>query len=212
MRNLLAQLKSLLSGRPETYARKYDRMFWALRKGDIAFDCGANVGHYTALMARSGATVYAFEPNPHAFAVLADKFRHARNVHCIQKAVYWEDARLKLYLHKQTGEDPLHWSTGSSVISTKANIDTARFVEVEAIDLAAFIGRLGCPVVLLKMDIEGAEPQVLLRLIETGEFAKVRHLLVETHDDRLPEIAPEMARVRRLIQERGIANIDLGWS
>ncbi len=45
----------------------------------------------------------------------------------------------------------------------------------------------------------------------TNRIAKVRHLLVEIHDNRLPEIVPKMADVRRLIRERGLANVDLGW-
>src|SRR5215213_9742927 len=35
-----------------------------LKPGDLAIDCGANVGEITARMRASGATVYAFEPNP----------------------------------------------------------------------------------------------------------------------------------------------------
>lgn len=211
-RHLWACAKSLLIGRPETYARKYDRIFWALGRGDVAVDCGANVGHYTAIMARGGATVYAFEPNPHAFAALAERFRGAGNVHCREQAVHVEDTRLPLYLHENAAADPLHWSTGSSLIRGKPNVDASRFVEVEAIDFAAFIERLGRPVALVKMDIEGAEAAVLARLIERGTVSKIRHLLVETHDARVPELAPEMERVRRLIRERGLANVDLGWT
>lgn len=212
VRHLFAQAKSLLSGQPETYSRTYDRIFWSLREGDIAVDCGANVGHYTAIMARSGATVYAFEPNPHAFEVLAARFRGASNVHCLQQAVYTENARLPLYFHESAAADPIYWSTGSSLLSTKPNVNVTRFVEVEAIDFADFVEALGRPVVLVKMDVEGAEAKVLARLIDWGTVKKIRHLLVETHDQRLPEIAPEMERVRRLIRDRGLSNVDLGWT
>jgi FkbM family methyltransferase len=210
--HLVARAKSLLSGRPETYSRKYDRIFWALGVGDVAIDCGANVGHYTAIMARGGATVYAFEPNPHAFAALAERFRDATNVHCLARAVYAEEARLPLYLHEHAKADPLRWSTGSSLLANKPNVDPRSFVLVETIDLAAFIETLGRPVALMKMDIEGAEAVVLARLIETGAISKIRNLLVETHDGRVPGLAPEMERVRRLIRERGLENVDLGWT
>ena len=44
-----------------------------LKAGDIALDCGANVGKITVPMAQTGAAVYAFEPNPHAFAKLKEQ-------------------------------------------------------------------------------------------------------------------------------------------
>src|SRR5688500_6473496 len=117
LRNLFAQAKSMVTGRPETYSRSYDRIFWSLGEQDIAIDCGANIGHYTAIMARSGATVYAFEPNPIAFNVLSEKFHNVSNVQCLQKAVYTENTKLPLYFHENASTDPLHWSTGSSLLS-----------------------------------------------------------------------------------------------
>ena len=212
MRHLFAQAKSILSGKPETYSRTYDRIFWSLREGDIAIDCGANVGHYTAIMARSGAAVYAFEPNPHAFRVLAARFQHANNVRCLQQAVYTENTRLPLYLHEDAKTNPLHWSTGSSLLATKANVDASMFVEVEAVDFAEFVETLNRSVGLVKMDIEGAEAMVLARLIDRGTVRRIRHLLVETHDQRVPEVALEMERVRRQIREQGLSNVDLGWT
>lgn len=43
-----------------------------LRPGDHVLDVGANVGIYSLLAARAGATVQAFEPIPQAYAVLRD--------------------------------------------------------------------------------------------------------------------------------------------
>lgn len=47
---------------------RYNYLFKRLHHGDFAIDCGANVGEVTRKMAKNGAMVYAFEPNPHAFA------------------------------------------------------------------------------------------------------------------------------------------------
>jgi FkbM family methyltransferase len=124
---------------PETPSRKYDRIFHALREGDVAVDCGANVGRFTEIMARNGATVYAFEPNPHAFRVLERRFSESANVHCINKAVFTRDAVLPLYLHVNEESDPVYWSTGSSLLELKTNVTKENFVTVEAIDLCRFI-------------------------------------------------------------------------
>ena len=72
--NVLMTALKVVTGRTETHNKKYDRIFHALKKGEIAIDCGVNIGHYTEVMARKGATVHAFKPNPHAFKVLKEKF------------------------------------------------------------------------------------------------------------------------------------------
>lgn len=55
------------------------RVLKKLSKKDIAVDCGANVGRFTEMMAQTGATVYAFEPNPDAFAVLSENIKGVGN-------------------------------------------------------------------------------------------------------------------------------------
>ena len=59
-----------------------------IKKGDICIDAGANVGNITAQMIDYGAKVYAFEPNPFAFAKLEQRFILNKNVVCYNKGVY----------------------------------------------------------------------------------------------------------------------------
>ena len=49
------------------------RVFRRLAPGDIAIDCGANVGDVSAPMASRGAQVYAFEPNIKAASKIIGK-------------------------------------------------------------------------------------------------------------------------------------------
>jgi FkbM family methyltransferase len=76
-----------------------------LEPSDIAIDCGANIGNITALLCRSGATVYAFEPNPFAFKELQKRFLGNPNVHCFQKGVLDENGMTHLYLHELSDQD-----------------------------------------------------------------------------------------------------------
>jgi len=46
-----------------------------VKPGDVCVDAGANFGYYTALFARWGARVYAFEPVPSTFALTEETVR-----------------------------------------------------------------------------------------------------------------------------------------
>ena len=43
-----------------------------LNRDSIVLDIGANIGIYTKLMAKTGAKVYSYEPNPFAFERLKE--------------------------------------------------------------------------------------------------------------------------------------------
>lgn len=182
-----------------------------LRKTDIAIDCGANVGKVTKQFARSKATVYAFEPNPHAFKILQEKFKDKPNVHCIQKGVMDRNGMMKLYLHTLSDQDPVYWSTWSSLLEFKRNMREDRYVEIEVVDLCEFIESLQARVKVLKMDVEGVESKILKKLIDTGIIHTIDHIFVETHDYGIPEIKSETDEVRALIGEKQIQNINLDW-
>jgi FkbM family methyltransferase len=196
---------------PPEVPRRFRPAFRALEPDTIAIDCGANVGHYTALMAERGAEVYAFEPNPDAFAVLEKRFADAANVRCLRQAVSDRDGTARLYLHEDAADDPVRWSVGSSLVASKGNVRPDRFVEVETIDLDAFVAGLGRRVRLLKLDVEGAELPVLRRLLETGRISLADRVLVEMHDLRVPELEAGGAELRRAIERGGLRHVSLDW-
>jgi FkbM family methyltransferase len=179
--------------------------------GEIAIDCGANVGNVTELLAARGATVYAFEPNPHAFAQLTARFAGRADVHCRQQAVLDCAEQLPLYFHSHAAEDHIAWSQGSSLVASKPNVNRETFTQVAAIDLADFILGLARPVRLVKMDVEGVECRIIRRLIDSGAIAQIGHLLVETHDHRMPELRAETDALRERIAREGRTNIRLDW-
>lgn len=182
-----------------------------LRAGEIAIDCGANIGEVTAQLSRHGATVYAFEPNPHAFAELSKRFRGVTNVHCLQKGVLDRDDHARLYLHTEAAKDQVYWSVGSSMLAEKGNVDAGNFVDVEVVDLARFITELARPIAVLKLDVEGVECRILRRIIEAGQHERIGRILVETHDEKMPGLKGETDEIRAMIASRGITNIDLDW-
>jgi FkbM family methyltransferase len=196
---------------PPEVPRRFRPAFRALGPGSIAIDCGANVGLYTALMAERGAEVYAFEPNPEAFAVLDRRFARVGTVRCLRQAVSNRDGTARLYLHEDAADDPVRWSVGSSLVAAKGNVRSDTFVEVETVDLDAFVESLGRRIALLKLDVEGAELAVLRRLIDSGRISLVDHVLVEMHDLRVPELRAEGEGLRRTIEQQGLHHVRLDW-
>lgn len=180
---------------PEARSKRTIRRL-GLQEAHTVIDCGANVGDMTAVMAEGGATVHAFEPNPHACSVLRKKFEHNPRVHIHEAAVHVSNGTLRLYLHENSSQDEVYWSNGSSLLADKPNVSDERFVEAQTVDLAAFIDALPGRIRLIKMDIEGAEVEVLRRLIETGSLDKVNFLFVETHEEKMPWLAPVTAKLK----------------
>ncbi len=188
-----------------------DHLFAQLGPGDVAIDCGANVGLVTARMAERGATVHAFEPNPDAFRELTRRFEGEPRVICHPQAVWHRKTTMKLFLHENAEQDPIAFSTGSSLLAFKNNVSADHHCEVEVIDLLAFIESLGRPVRLLKIDVEGAECEILEAFIARGFQRRVALTLVETHEKKIPKLRARTEAIRASLRREGISNINLDW-
>ena len=189
----------------------FDKVVAGLSQGDIALDCGANVGLFTTRMAQSGATVYAFEPNPDAYRKLAEVTASYPNILLYQAAVTTKLGEVELYLHKYADDDPEYWSSGSSLLAEKSNVRKDNALKVEGIHLAAFIKELGQPVKLMKMDIEGAEVDVLNQLLDEGLHESIEQAFVEVHDRRIKSLAKPTQRLRERLQALGVSHFRLDW-
>ena len=209
IRNLFKKL--IRKKTPEERARQ--QLFAVnLNKNDIAIDCGANVGTITHHLSRSGATVYAFEPNPYAFQKLKERFSDNQNVICIQNGVLDKNKTGKLYFHEFSDKNEVLWSTGSSLVDFKENILKGKYIEIPVIDLAEFIKSLDSRVKLLKIDVEGVECSIINKLINTGIIDIIEYIFVETHDHKIPRLKAETDKLRKIIKQRKIKNINLDWT
>jgi FkbM family methyltransferase len=185
--------------------------FRSLGARTIAIDCGANRGDITAHMAARGAEVYAFEPNPYVFPVLAERFADNPRVHCLQQGVAAQAGAPRLYLHVNAKSDQIYWSTGSSLFAEKPNADPSSWVAIETIDLDGFIAELAGRVSLLKLDVEGVEIEIMERMLETGRLLEIRHVLVEMHDGRIPSLSERGRALRSRLADRRFRHVQLDW-
>lgn len=190
------------------------REFFAieLTAADIAIDCGANVGDVTEHLCRSGATVYAFEPNPYAFASLQRRFSQRPNVHCLQQGVLDRNETRRLYFHEHSDQDEVHWSTGSSLLDYKGNVRKDKYVDTPVIDLSEFIKSLGARVTLLKIDVEGVEGAILRKLLTTGVIHSIAHVFVETHERKVPELQADTDELRLMLKKMKLTHVNLDWT
>ena len=182
-----------------------------LNADSICIDCGANVGKVSEIMAKTGAKVYAFEPSPLCLPQLEETCSKYKNIEIIKKGVAAQKMKCKLYHNDFVQYNKEIFSQSSSICASKRNVNTNNYTEIECIDLCEFINKLGKNITVLKMDIEGAEFDILYKMINEGVYKKIATILVETHDGTIPEIVEKGKLVRQLIKERNIKNINLDW-
>ena len=153
----------------------------------ICIDLGANVGDYTRMMASVAKQVIAFEPDPWTFDVLQANVADLQNVRLEKVAAGTHESRVLLYRHVRFQDDPASHSGSSSLIASKTNVAEQEAVEVRQIDFIAYLERLNEDIGTLKMDIEGAEVDLLEALLDRPEIMKrIDYIFVETHEARIP--------------------------
>jgi FkbM family methyltransferase len=147
-------------------------MLWirrCLRKNSTALDIGANVGLHTMYMAKlvgGAGAVFAFEPSPANVRSLRYhiKVNSLRQVQIIERVVADQNGGMLPFFLLNDGDH----SSNSLTFGRKRvpNLDetlhrNARVIPVEAISLDKFCADTKIAPDLIKIDVEGAELQVL---------------------------------------------------
>jgi FkbM family methyltransferase len=174
-------------------------------------DCGANIGRITSYLSITGATIYAFEPDPVAFIILSARCTNKKNITCINKGVWDKNASIKLYRHHEMKYNEASFTTGSSIVADKKNVNTDSSYKIEVIDLVNFIRQLNKKVDLVKIDVEGAETEILKKIIAEETYSLFNTMYVETHETKIPGQAEELNAIKQRMKEKGITNIKLNW-
>jgi len=130
-----------------------------LREGDVFYDIGANIGFFSVLAGRlvgQAGAVYAFEPVPENASTLARTARlnQLGNIEVLELAISHHTGRGELCLACHAG--------GASLKSASVPPDLSGsiFVDTYSIDDLVQSRRIRPPV-MVKIDVEGAEKDVL---------------------------------------------------
>jgi FkbM family methyltransferase len=154
------------------------------KEGDIVVDIGAHMGRYTIISSkRVGANgkVVAIEADPSNFEMLKSniKLNQLTNVTPLNYAVYSKETKIKLYLPEVESGYTIY----NTIMSNRARTED-KFVEVNANTLDHLLQLKGIrqeEVNWIKIDVEGAEFEVLKGASNVLSKSKDIALLIEVH-------------------------------
>jgi FkbM family methyltransferase len=141
---------------------------WFFIQPDEQFiDIGANIGRYTVTLAKKCREVYAFEPFPKTYDYLVRniELNELRNVRTFPVAIWNKVEIVKFHVKK---------SSGINSIVEPENAITEIEVTALPLDYFSFI-KIG----LIKIDVEGAEVEVLKGMTENLKIYRPR-VIVES--------------------------------
>jgi FkbM family methyltransferase len=162
----------------------------SLVPGGLIIDVGANVGEFSWLFARSGWRVISFEPDPLTFALLMLNWQRAAlpNWSIEPVAASNRSGTLDFFVSPASAD--------GSLIRPNNYISVT---QVAGRRLDDFLEGVTDPISLLKMDAEGAEPEVLEGL--GSRLEDVLAVTIDVGPERLGQ--PTTSAVAELLQDYG---------
>lgn len=196
------RLKLMLPGldeRLEALGKEYLVDTINFRPGGVVLDVGANIGEFTRISESLGTRVFCFEPDRVEFEALK---LNVENPQAASNIALWsKTSNRQLFLSNDSGDTSLIFS-GSF----------GSFEEVMAVSLDDWLAGspdLPATFCLLKLEAEGAEPEILEGCAENlGRFEQV---LVDAGFERGPSRESTLPAVANFLVSRGFLMVQLGY-
>lgn len=183
--------------------------YWFCRSigpGDTFVDVGANVGYFTVLAAQivgDSGHIYAFEPNPEAFAMLQKNVRlnGLTNVTLEQKAVSNAPGELELYLATENkGDHRIFQARGESRES----------VTVETVVLDEYFKGRESEINFIKVDTQGAEGVIVEGMKQIVQTNPQLRIAIEFSPWHLGEFGFDPGKLVDMLEAVEFRSFDLG--
>jgi len=167
--------------------------FEAARPDPLILDCGGNIGMSILYFKQRypQARIIAFEPDPDIVPFLESNIagNNLENVECVQAALSREAGKKIFYSDGICG-------SGLAETLTRENSHTWKKYEVQCMRLRDYLAE---PVDFLKMNIEGAEYEVLAD--SEDRLRQVREMIIEYH--HLPGLSRTLHEILVLLHRQG---------
>ena len=201
-------------------APRYHRVFYdfyrrnQLGESLVMIDGGVHQGTFSDLALFCGAKVYGFEPNRYLATFLRTLYSNNPDFHFFEAAISVQNAALSFL---DCGEDCVD-SAGGSIVHFGGTFEklvkqTSHYA-VQSIDFSQFVKDLlekHPKIHCIKLDIEGAEFEVLDALLCQDLLVDVEYVMVETHERFFENPESKLATLKNKIKEKGLSNIYLDW-
>lgn len=173
-------LEDLARGTYEPASRKLFREL--IPDAEVFIDAGAHIGLYSVLAGRfgkPGLNIFSFEPDPYNLRAFRwnQHLNRCRNVTLTPAAVSDETGSARLVVSNGT--------IGSSLVLGRTKIGPTHFLDVKTVSLDTLLKDVTCEVLLVKLDIEGAEIRALQGMIRTLQRADRAAVLCEVNPEAL---------------------------
>ena len=148
-------------------------------------DCGAHCGE-SILTAKErfglDITTISFEPVPGLAKQLQEIHKNDPTINIQNSAVWINDKIKKFHLSEE-------YTDGSSLLNSLNNLKDDHFLNVSCFDLSTWIKNTFSKndYIILKLDIEGAEYEVLNKIIDDGNMGLINEFWGEWHDMKITD-------------------------
>ena len=177
----------------------------------IFIDGGARIGESVEVLLNNrvdltGCDVYFFECNPNHIETLENfkKVNNNFNFFVRNEALWVQNEIWDFFISIDQWGD-----LGCTLLSNKRErLDLNNPIKVSCIDISEFLNEFNNDdYIILKLDIEGAEYQVLRHMIDNGSINKINELYVEFHDHFFNENSRDL---KKQLIEKNI-NCNFNW-
>ncbi len=167
--------------------------------GMVVIDVGANIGYFSLLastLVGADGRVHAFEPDPVNCGLLRKNVRmnRASNIKVIEAALSNSDAPVPLFLNSDNKGDHRIWETSG---------ESRKKITVNATTLDRYLRETKTVPTFIKIDVQGAEGQVLDGMKEILSKTTPTYLILEFWPEALRKCQTDPQRLIHQIADAG---------
>lgn len=180
-----------------------EKFIKSIKRGDVVWDVGSFVGMYSILASQAvgaGGRVYAFEPEPNSWELLNKNCELNKITNMITMKMALSDSNGKATIYSSKTDDVAIHSLRKSHGLDERGTTTDTYTGDYLVDNM----KVMLPNVV-KVDVEGADFQVLRGMQKILSHPNCRFLLIEVHPKILPDFGKSLDDVRHIILSFGFS-------